>query len=238
MNLGNNPVSASFWAPAMSSGSSSRRLFEQAALELYIVAEVTVSGSQQRQVTDENGDYVFRKLNGTFTVNMPLSGYPGFFNADLEDSFDPTTDLTLAATVPPDAPGNDFGFSPRSEEIILTDSKSAGKTLDQLNLPNQYGCYATGLMRASIELPLDTPLPLQKGDRLEVIGESSNLKRLADEFSLDPMLSQCRRFCDHPTFDSAGAAASAPGCSASRSRANWPTRLPCRPAMATRWCAG
>lgn len=28
---------------------------------------------------------------------------------------------------------------------------------------------------------------------------------LADEFSLDPMLSQCRRFCDHPTFDSAGA---------------------------------
>jgi putative transport protein len=69
----------------------------------------------------------------------------------------------------------------RSEEIILTDSKSAGKTLDQLNLPDQYGCYATALMRASIELPLDTPLPLQKGDRLEVIGESSNLKRLAED---------------------------------------------------------
>ncbi len=27
---------------------------------------------------------------------------------------------------------------------------------------------------------------------------------LADEFALDPTLTQCRRFCDHPTFDSAG----------------------------------
>ena len=27
---------------------------------------------------------------------------------------------------------------------------------------------------------------------------------LDDEFSLDPTLSQCRRFCDFPTFDSAG----------------------------------
>jgi len=69
----------------------------------------------------------------------------------------------------------------RSEEIILTDSKAAGKTLDELDLPDQYGCYATALMRASIELPLDTPLPLQKGDRLELIGESSNLKRLASD---------------------------------------------------------
>jgi putative transport protein len=67
----------------------------------------------------------------------------------------------------------------RSEEIILTDTKSVGKTLDDLDLPDRYGCYATGLMRASIDLPLETPLPLQKGDRIQVIGESTNLEHLA-----------------------------------------------------------
>ena len=46
-------------------------------------------------------------------------------------------------------------------------------------LLDRYGCFATGLMRASIELPLDSPLPLQKGDRLQLIGEESNLKQLA-----------------------------------------------------------
>ena len=68
-----------------------------------------------------------------------------------------------------------------SEEIILTDSKSVGKTLDELDLPDRYGCYATGLMRASIELPLDAGMPLQKGDRLQLIGEASNLKQLASD---------------------------------------------------------
>jgi putative transport protein len=68
-----------------------------------------------------------------------------------------------------------------SEEIILTDSKSVGKTLDELDLPDHYGCYATGLTRASIELPLDTPLSLQKGDRLQLIGEAGNLKQLASD---------------------------------------------------------
>jgi putative transport protein len=68
-----------------------------------------------------------------------------------------------------------------SEEIILTDSKSVGTTLDELDLPDHYGCYATGLTRASIELPLDTPLPLQKGDRLQLIGEAGNLKQLASD---------------------------------------------------------
>jgi putative transport protein len=67
----------------------------------------------------------------------------------------------------------------RSEEIILTDGKSVGKTLDDMELPDRYGCYATGLMRASIDLPLETPLPLQKGDRIQVIGESTNLEHLA-----------------------------------------------------------
>jgi putative transport protein len=72
-----------------------------------------------------------------------------------------------------------LAFQVASEEIILTDSKSVGKPIDQLELPDRYGCYAIGLTRASIDLPLDTGMPLQKGDRLQVIGESGNLKQLA-----------------------------------------------------------
>ena len=66
------------------------------------------------------------------------------------------------------------------QEIIISDAKVVGKTLKDLDMPNEYGCFATGLTRASIELPMDAGLPLQKGDRLEVVGEQGNLQRLAE----------------------------------------------------------
>jgi hypothetical protein len=85
-----------------------------------VIIELTDSqGFTTTVATDSNGDFNFRKLGGTFTVSLPLTGYPGYFNSDLELSFSPTTVLTLPATVPPDAPGNDFGFAPQTEEIIL-----------------------------------------------------------------------------------------------------------------------
>jgi putative transport protein len=65
-------------------------------------------------------------------------------------------------------------------EIIVSDPKVIGKTLEDLDMPNTYGCFATGLTRASIDLPMDSALPLQKGDRLEVVGEKENLHRLAE----------------------------------------------------------
>jgi putative transport protein len=65
-------------------------------------------------------------------------------------------------------------------EIIVTNAKVVGKTLKDLDIPSAYGCFATGLTRVSIELPLDATLPLQKGDRLEVVGEKDNLQRLAE----------------------------------------------------------
>ena len=83
-----------------------------------IVEFVDVHGNVTSVVTDESGSYAFRKLGGTFQINLPLDGYPGYFNEDLARSFDATTSLTLEATVPPDSPNNDFGFSPQSEELI------------------------------------------------------------------------------------------------------------------------
>ncbi|HSO84062.1 TrkA C-terminal domain-containing protein, partial [Thiocapsa sp.] len=65
-------------------------------------------------------------------------------------------------------------------EMIVADTKTIGKNLSELDLPGEFGCFATGLTRAAIEIPLDIGLTLQKGDRLEVVGERNNLRRLAD----------------------------------------------------------
>jgi putative transport protein len=66
-----------------------------------------------------------------------------------------------------------------TQEIIVSDPKITGKSLQDLDLPTQYGCFATGLTRASIELPLESNLALQRGDRLMIVGEKNNLNNLA-----------------------------------------------------------
>jgi putative transport protein len=72
-----------------------------------------------------------------------------------------------------------LNYQVTTREIVVTDIKVVGKTLKDLDMPNAYGCFATALTRASIDLPMDSGLPLQKGDRLEVVGEKDNLQRLA-----------------------------------------------------------
>lgn len=74
-----------------------------------------------------------------------------------------------------------LSYQVTTQEIILTEDRVVGKTLADLDMPKEYGCFAATLMRASIELPIDSALPLQKGDRLEVIGEEGNLKRLTSD---------------------------------------------------------
>jgi putative transport protein len=73
-----------------------------------------------------------------------------------------------------------LNYQVTTREIIVTDEQVVGRTLKDLDMPNAHGCFATGLTRASIDLPLDSALPLQKGDRLEVVGERDNLHRLAE----------------------------------------------------------
>ncbi len=73
-----------------------------------------------------------------------------------------------------------LNYQVTTREIVVTDVKVVGKTLKDLDMPKAYGCFATGLTRASIDLPLDPALPLQKGDRLAVVGERDNLQRLAE----------------------------------------------------------
>lgn len=73
-----------------------------------------------------------------------------------------------------------LSYQVTTREIIVTNVKVIGKTLNDLDMPNSYGCFSTGLARASIGLTVDPALPLQKGDRLEVVGEKDNLQRLAE----------------------------------------------------------
>jgi putative transport protein len=68
-----------------------------------------------------------------------------------------------------------LNYQVAAREIIVTDVQVVGKTLQDLDIPNAYGCFVTALTRASIDLPLDPALPLQKGDRLEVVGEKAYL---------------------------------------------------------------
>jgi putative transport protein len=66
-----------------------------------------------------------------------------------------------------------------SREIVVTNSSFAGKPVKEMNLISEYGCFATGLTRAAIDLPMDDNLILNKGDRLRVTGEESLLEKLA-----------------------------------------------------------
>jgi putative transport protein len=67
-----------------------------------------------------------------------------------------------------------------SREIVVTNSQFQGKPVKDLNLISEYGCFATGLTRSAIDLPMDDNLILNKGDRLRVTGEEGHLEKLAD----------------------------------------------------------
>ncbi len=71
----------------------------------------------------------------------------------------------------------DFGLL--TEEIVITQPEAESRKLGELELRRGYGCFAVGLARASIELAVDSDTMLQRGDRLRVTGEESQLHELA-----------------------------------------------------------
>lgn len=54
-----------------------------------------------------------------------------------------------------------LNYQVTTQEIIVSDEKVVGRTLKDLDMPNACWCFATGPTRASIDLPLDSGLPLQ-----------------------------------------------------------------------------
>jgi putative transport protein len=67
-----------------------------------------------------------------------------------------------------------------AQEIVVTNHEVTGTSLSELDLPGKYGCFATSISRAQIELlPLDSRTNLQRGDVLHVAGERSRIANLA-----------------------------------------------------------
>lgn len=66
-----------------------------------------------------------------------------------------------------------------TREIVVLNSHVLGKSIKDLELTATYGCFATGLNRSGVNLPVTEEVVLNKGDRVLVVGEESHLRRLA-----------------------------------------------------------
>lgn len=74
-----------------------------------------------------------------------------------------------------------LNFRIRTKEIIITSSDYVGKKLKELMLPTEYGCFALGLIRSGVELPIGESTILYKGDKLEVIGEDDHITQVSEK---------------------------------------------------------
>jgi putative transport protein len=68
----------------------------------------------------------------------------------------------------------------KSREIVVVNPWATGKPIKDLQITYNYGCFPVGITRSGIDLPLDDHMSLNKGDVLQVIGESSKMSELAD----------------------------------------------------------
>jgi putative transport protein len=68
----------------------------------------------------------------------------------------------------------------KSREIVVVNPWATGKPVKDLQITYNYGCFPVGITRSGIDLPLDDNMTLNKGDVLQVIGESSRMAELAE----------------------------------------------------------
>ena len=83
------------------------------------------------------------------------------------------------------------------EEIVVKSDTIAGKRLSDLNL-SEDGCFLNRVVRAQIEMPMDLDIVLAKGDVLQVSGERSRVKGLADKIgfiSIHSQMADLLAFC-------------------------------------------
>ncbi|WGY46653.1 MULTISPECIES: aspartate:alanine antiporter [unclassified Vibrio] len=83
------------------------------------------------------------------------------------------------------------------EEIVVKSDTIASKRLSDLNL-SEDGCFLNRVVRAQIEMPMDLDIVLAKGDVLQVSGERSRVKGLADKIgfiSIHSQMADLLAFC-------------------------------------------
>ncbi len=74
-----------------------------------------------------------------------------------------------------------LNFRIRTKEIVITNSDYVGKAVSDLMLSAKYGCYTIGLIRSGVDLPVGDNTILNKGDKLEVIGEDNLITELSEQ---------------------------------------------------------
>lgn len=72
-----------------------------------------------------------------------------------------------------------LNFAIATREVVVSQASMVGKPVRELGF-SDFGCYAVGLTRASIDLPVDGNSVLQRGDLLRVTGEEHKLRALAE----------------------------------------------------------
>ena len=66
-----------------------------------------------------------------------------------------------------------------TKEIVILNDDVIGKQFQEQKLISEFGCFANGLTRSGIDLPISGYITLQRGDRVQVTGEESRLAELA-----------------------------------------------------------
>jgi len=66
-------------------------------------------------------------------------------------------------------------------EVTVTQPRAVGKTIQELEITQQYACYLTRVTRAGIDLALTPNLQIARGDVLMLSGTQSHLDELAEK---------------------------------------------------------
>ncbi|WJV55496.1 aspartate:alanine antiporter [Prodigiosinella aquatilis] len=76
-----------------------------------------------------------------------------------------------------------------TEEIVVKNHNAVGKRLSQLKLTD-HGCFLNRIVRSQIEMPIDDGVVLNKGDVLQVSGDTRRVKSIADRIGFISIHSQ------------------------------------------------
>jgi putative transport protein len=68
-----------------------------------------------------------------------------------------------------------------SQPIVISRSSVVGKRLEDLQLQAEHGCFAEGIERTKVPLPIKPDLVLNRGDVLTVSGELNRVEALVEE---------------------------------------------------------
>ncbi len=70
----------------------------------------------------------------------------------------------------------------QSATVVISSAETAGKRIGELHTLARYGCFITKIVRAQIELPVNSDIVLEKGDVIKVTGLKNRLDSLIKRF--------------------------------------------------------